>query len=222
MRWTPLALVVVSACAERPLSEVRPTDAVRLAVAPLTLPGIGKACYDLEVRNGAARTGEVVWSRGTPGLNGGVTDPTAICSDRYGSGSDITYIAPCDAAGQLDPDPEGERVNSVTVWVDGLYDTNGAYLAPTGTHSWQNPCDDGCSLDVLCEENRDTLAAFDLTVMRDANQGFFDVAVNFEDIFCSAKLDCRSELLHRGDVRDATAVVAFACASGVRKNPCSR
>jgi len=39
--------------------------------------------------------------------------------------------------------------------------------------------------------------------------------VDFEDIFCSAKLDCLPELLFRpGAGRDLTAVLAFACTSG--------
>jgi len=52
--------------------------------------------------------------------------------------------------------------------------------------------------------------------LRRANQGFFDVAVNFDDIFCSAKVDCPSRLLHNPntDLREATAVVALACTSG--------
>ena len=197
-------------------------DALEIAVAPLTLPGVGKVCYDLEVTNATGRSGDVVWSTGTPGLNGGTPDAGAICSDRYGNttGGDVTFVAPCDADGQADADPAAERMNSVTLWFDGLYDTAGNYIAPTGSQGWQNPCLDGsgaevgCTLDVVCEENADALVAFDFTIMREANQGFFDVAVNFEDIFCSAKVDCREALLHNGDTRDATVVVAFACTSG--------
>ncbi len=60
--------------------------------------------------------------------------------------------------------------------------------------------------------------------MRDANQGFFDVAINFEDVFCSAKLDCTYD--NDGNVpinllfdpvtgeRRQTAVVALACTQG--------
>jgi len=29
-------------------------------------------------------------------------------------------------------------------------------------------------------------------VVRAANQGFFDVAVSFDDIFCAAKFDCEN------------------------------
>jgi hypothetical protein len=73
-----------------------------------------------------------------------------------------------------------------------------------------------CQLERPCVENTDTLVEFNLTVMRDASQGFFDVAVNFEDIFCSAKVDCLdANLLHGSDgERDSTAVMAFACSAG--------
>jgi hypothetical protein len=199
-------------------------DGLTIAVAPLSLPGIGKVCYDLEVTNAPGHGGDVVWSKGTPGLNRGTPDGGAICSDRFGntSGGDVSYVGPCDADGV-----GGERMNSVTIWFDGLYDLEGSYIVPDGSQGWQNPCvnasgaEVGCTLDVLCKENADTAVSFDFTVMREANQGFFDVAVNFEDIFCSAKIDCRDALLHNGQsagsTRDATAVVAFACTSGTNQ-----
>src|SRR5690606_23447930 len=50
---------------------------------------------------------------------------------------------------------------------------------------------------------------------RRAQQGFFDFAIEFDDIFCSAKLDCAPSLLHRPDgSRGPTAIVAFACSGG--------
>ena len=58
---------------------------------------------------------------------------------------------------------------------------------------------------------------------RAANQGFFDVAVEFDDIFCSAKLDCLDsqggplKLLFDPDTgaRGQTVVVAWACTAGI-------
>ncbi|MFO0747449.1 MAG: hypothetical protein U1F43_17560 [Myxococcota bacterium] len=76
------------------------------------------------------------------------------------------------------------------------------------------------------------LVEFDLAIMRDAQQGFFDVAVNFGDIFCSMKFDsCYDDgegdditLLFGdsagesgvvdGDGRDHTAVFGLACTAG--------
>ncbi len=170
-----------------------PADGIEISVAPLRLPSLSKVCYDLEVTNGPDKTGETVWSKGTPGLNDGTPDADAVCSTQYGNdgGGAITYIGPCDADG-----PDGERMNSVTIWFDGIYDQGGAYIDPAGPNGWQNPCVDaegnevGCTLNTLCEENADGLVEFNFTILREANQGFFDVAVNFNDIFCSAKFDC--------------------------------
>jgi hypothetical protein len=61
---------------------------------------------------------------------------------------------------------------------------------------------------------------FNLTIVRSAQQGFFDVAVSFEDIFCSAKFDCATEsgpislLFQPNDQRGPTMVMAFACTTG--------
>jgi hypothetical protein len=39
-----------------------------LSIAPLTLPGVGKICYDLRVTDGATKNDPNVWSKGTPGV----------------------------------------------------------------------------------------------------------------------------------------------------------
>ena len=205
---------VVSACSATSTE----APSVSIAVAPLSLPGVERACYDLRVTNAAGGGGELVWARGTPNVS---PDGEAICSDRFGQGGAITFVGPCDASGQLDADPAGERTNSVTLWVDALYDSDGP-IAKNGANGWQDPCPNGCTLDLLCAENADTLASFDLTILRQANQGFFDVAVTFEDIFCSAKVDCRDDegdplklLFHpTTQERDTTVVVGFACTAG--------
>ncbi len=60
-----------------------------------------------------------------------------------------------------------------------------------GDADFENPCAEAgdCVLSFPCVENEDVFVEFNITVMRDAEQGFFDIAVNFEDIFCSAKFD---------------------------------
>lgn len=72
------------------------------------------------------------------------------------------------------------------------------------------------SLTAECRENADTPVVFNLTVMRNARQGFFDVAIDFEDVHCSAKLDCVDDLLHdpATGARGPTVVLGFACTSG--------
>ncbi len=156
----------LSACADEAV-EAPFTDRVEIALAPLTLAGLGDVCIDIEVRNGPGHTGDVVWSAGTPGLNGGTPDDDALCSDQYGdpNGGGLAYVGPCDASGNEDADPERERTNSVTLWFDALYDTSGAYIDPAGPQGWQNPCatPNGCTIDVLCEANADARARFDLT-----------------------------------------------------------
>ncbi|HRE88767.1 MAG TPA: hypothetical protein PK095_06450, partial [Myxococcota bacterium] len=113
------ALLIVACQAERTV----PTASLEVDVAPLALPGIGKACYDLRVTNAAAGAGDVVWERGTPNT----VDADAICSDRFGASGGISYVGPCDASG-----PGGERTNSVTLWVDSLYDTALTRIEPDG------------------------------------------------------------------------------------------
>ncbi len=239
--WSSAILASSSLLACGEASSPRSGPGLTLAVAPLSLPGITDACYDLRVwvdknGNSAFDSGDddVVWAKGNPAAtklgqdqtippgsgraaSSATADGDAICATQYGSATkgDITFIGSCDASGQEDADPAGEKANRVTVWFDGLY--NGG--AEVG--EWQDPCGtNGCTLDVLCEENADARVEFNFTVMRDANQGFFDIAVNFKDIFCSAKLDtCYGtepiKLVFGADsTRDWTAVFGFACTSG--------
>ena len=57
---------------------------------------------------------------------------------------------------------------------------------------------------------------FDVTVMRPAQQGFFDIAVSFADVFCSAKYDCAGAPLRfdGSDQRAPTHVLGLACTAG--------
>ncbi len=195
---------------------------LELAVAPLVLPGVGKICYDLRVTDGPTKNDPIVWAKGTAGLNGGVADAGALCSSSFGNGSggDLTFVGACVAS----PVDSGQdyRTNSVTLWIDGVYDEVNSYVSPTGANGWKNPCSDGCTLTAQCRENADTRVEFNLTILREANQGFFDIGVNFEDIFCSAKVDCVDNQSQPIDLlfntatgqRDTTIVTGFACTAG--------
>ncbi len=228
-------LLVLSGCSSQ---SARAPRGVTITVAPLALPGIGGACYDLEVSNGT----DVVWSQGVPtrtalgasqALDNGpldaldqAQDGTTICSGKYGNGrgGDITYIGSCDASTDSDGDPLNGVQNSVTIWIDGLY--NDAGDADVG--EWRDPCPpQGCQLQIDCRENEDSLAEFNFTIMRGARQGFFDIAVDFQDVFCSAKFDTcylngegeqddeHIKLLYgAGTDRDWTGVFGFACTAG--------
>ncbi len=204
-------VLALAACAESAVPASPPGGtSIEVKVAPLTLPGLGDACYDVEVRNQA---NQIVWSRGDFNVQH-PADPTALCATQFGNGSggDISYVGPCDA---------DSPAHAVHLAVDTLYDATNQPLA-----DWQNPCPGiaPCKLNVTCEENADTPVSFNLTIMRAAQQGFFDVAVNFDAIFCSAKVDCTYdaagnepiELLHdpaTGE-RVQTAVIGLACSAG--------
>jgi len=163
-----------------------------IAVAPLGLAGITEACYDLRVTNQPGGLGDTVWTR------------TGVCSKRYGDGRGaLTYVGTCDASSGSD--------NTVLLTMTSL-------TAGDDPVAFVNPCSasEPCALEAPCNPNEDTRVAFNLTVMRQAEQGFFDVAVSFEDIYCSAKVDCEGETLFdaEGD-RRPTVVVAVACSGGV-------
>lgn len=222
-------------CSLVPLAACDPTGTgpsgpgVRVEVAPLLLEGVDEACYDLLVSNGSDTVfarGDTNWTRlgadqvetpgtGTPG--DGPADTSTLCSGQYGNGrgGGISYVGTCDASTDADADPDNGVQNDVTLWVDGLY-KDGAELG-----DWQDPCPGGCTLSVACNENADSLVEFNLTLLRAANQGFFDIAVNFDQIFCSAKVDCADAngplaLLHdpSSQVRGQTVVLALACTGG--------
>ena len=197
--------------------------AVAINVAALNLAGVGDVVWDLEVINGAG-TPQTVWQR-------------RIASSRYGDGAgSASYVGPCDA----DANP-----NVVRVWVVGVYASGvtsvGAFNrgatdgvgAVTGTPvPFQNPTTTAVPLtrSVTCQQNADVPVQFDVALMRPAQQGFFDIAVNFNNIFCSAKFDCCEDANNNGcgagedirllfdaaGARSTTMVLGFACTAGAR------
>jgi hypothetical protein len=190
------ALLLLAACGEsKPDTSTPGGPRMALNVAPLNLPGIVDATYRVRVTNG---DDEDIWTR-------------ELTSERFGNGrGDISYVGPCDS----DSNP-----NRVYLEVLSLSDANG----PLATTEWQNPAEPGSPvmLEVVCVENADTPVTFNLTIMRPANQGFFDIAVNFDEIFCSGKFDCQYpdgpiKLLFdpETDERAPTMVMAFACTAG--------
>jgi len=205
----------LAACAEAPPDEGFDGPGVEVAVAALDLPGVGDVVWDVEVLNDAD---EVVWQR-------------RLTSTGYGDGAgSFSYVGPCDA----DSSP-----NTVNLWVVGAYASPvasgdvGSYAAGANTVTGtalelQNPTTPTTgplSREVACVENADNAVVFDVTLMRPARQGFFDIAINYNNIFCSAKFDCCRqtqsgcedlELLFEdnGGGRSRTFVLAFACTAG--------
>ncbi len=167
---------------------------IEIAVAALELPNVSDAEYRLTVHND---DGQEVWQR-------------EVTSGDFGDGAGaIAYVGPCDA----DSSP-----NTVALELIDLYEGS----APLAGTTYVNPAPLGEPL-VLpfdCEENEDVFVEFNLTILRSAKEGFFDIAVNFNDVFCSAKFDCRDddnlpiELLpnpFNAYAREMTTILAFAC-----------
>ncbi|TNF32177.1 MAG: hypothetical protein EP329_11045 [Deltaproteobacteria bacterium] len=166
-----------------------PGERVAIAIAPLDLAGVANADWRLTVTAGSGAT---VWTRD-------------IDASGYGDGSgSISYVGTCDA---------DDNDNTVTVELLGLEASGGAVIDPT---TYKNP--GPISRSFTCVADVDVAVDFDVTVARAAQQGFFDVAISFADIFCAAKLDCVDAddqpllLLHDASgARAPTAVVALAC-----------
>ena len=195
---------------------------VEVRVAALDLEGVGDVVWDVEVVNGRAPAPDVVWQR-------------RLSASRYGDGAgSASYVGPCDAGA-------GVEQNTVRVWVVGVYaapvSALGSFAAgavgdATGEAlPFESPTGTGAPLEreVTCAANADVAVQFDVALMRPAQQGFFDVAVSFNDLFCSAKFDCCVEdpetgacaedlaLLFGADgARGATVVLGFACTAGAR------
>lgn len=190
----PIVLLGLVACADGADGPTPDGARIAIAVGALAMPDIDAACYDLRVRGAAG----VIGLRGDPALSAADGDTAAICSDRYGSGpaGDIAYVAPCDASAAADLDPAlAGTQNEVTLWVDGLYlgpdPEAGGALSPVAG-AWQNPCGpSGCDALFTCRENADTAVSFDFTILRQGETGFFDIVVDFGDIYCASKVDCR-------------------------------
>ncbi|TNF32466.1 MAG: hypothetical protein EP329_10100 [Deltaproteobacteria bacterium] len=190
------ALSAPAACGETAAPETALGGGeLAIEVAPLTLPGVTNARYTITVTNGADGGGEVVWTR-------------TLESTQYGDGAGaLAYVGPCDA---------DTGTGSVELVLEELYEGNGVPIA-TGTYMNPTPL----IKNATCVAGTDVPVTFDITIARAASQGFFDVAVSFDDIFCSAKLDCVRdgtnddlELLHNplaGNQRDLTAVLGLAC-----------
>jgi len=169
--------------------EEAPGSRVAIQVSPSSLASVEDVHYTLTVATTAVPPA-VVWTR-------------SVTSQAFGDGrGSLTYVGPCDAS---------TPTNTVTVQVDALIGPEGPLT------SWADP--GPVSQTVACDPNADTQVTFDLTLARAAEQGFVDVAINFGDIFCSAKLDCLEAFLHNASgARDTTIIVALACSSGQGSN----
>ena len=214
------SLLALSGCLSEPPAPAPARSSVAVSVAALSLEGVGDVVWDVEVRNGAS-TPQVVWQR-------------RLSSSAYGDGAgSASYVGPCDA------DPAA-ALNVVRVWVVGVFEepvsalgsfASGAAGAVAGDAlPFENPTLTApLERSVVCSPNADAAVQFDVALMRPAQQGFFDIAVSFNDIFCSAKFDCCAEgatpgtcasdltlLFDASGARATTFVLGLACTAGPR------
>jgi|GEM_PF-1162415 len=202
VRWASCTLLIstlaIGACSKGDDSPgADGGNRVSVEVAPLQLPDVSEAVYRLTVKN---KAGQTVWQK-------------SISSTQYGSGDGAaSYVGPCDS--QSNP-------NTIELELESL-SAAGSLLSPTADYANPAPLGSPIALEATCEADKDTPVEFNLNIARAGEQGFFDISVNFQDLFCSAKLDCERtggqplELLyhpHTGK-RDLTAVLGFACTAG--------
>jgi len=203
---------------------------VSLTVAPLDLPLTSDACYRLSIFGTADINGmnatSLVW-----------TQPN-LCASDDGAAGGIRFTGICDAqaggfdaaGAALDPDHSNTVMLVLNdLYTSGAWDGDGVALVPG--RDYINPCpaladgkDNGCVLVAPCTANQDSKVRFNLTIMRDAQLGFFDTIVKFQDVFCAAKLDCVDDdnapltYLHDPSATPPgdgpTAPFAFACLGG--------
>lgn len=185
-----------------------------ISVAPLDLPLMSDACYELTVYNATGApfdASEAVW-----------TQPS-LCASQYGANGGIRFTGICDAQAGTN----SIRLVLNDVYQGGTFETG---TALTVGEDYINPCppaaageDNGCVLEAACNPNEDTKIEFNLTVMRNAELGFFDTVVRFQDVFCAAKLDCVEndgqttlEYLYDPATQSdgPTAVLGFVCLGG--------
>ncbi len=182
-------------CGEKPPDATRgPAGRFEIGVRPLSLENVSEVVYKLTVKNAAAAPNNVVWSK-------------SVSSAQYGDGvGAITFVGACD--GQSNP-------HTIEVVVQSMRDADGVTIPPT-KYANPAPANAPISLTRTCVANEDVQVVFNLAIMRAAEQGFFDIGINFADVFCSAKLDCVDSLLHDPglEMRGPTAVMGFACTAG--------
>lgn len=196
-----------------------PPGRLSLAVAALNLPDVGGACYDVRVANGED---QLLWSLGDPGRRV-PSDDGALCSQDLGTGDGgLTWFGPCDGAS-----PQ----TTVTLYLDSLWASGADRNVDPPLTGWVNPCPSptGCVVTTTCNPGGDASAVFELTVLRESDQGFFDISVGLDEVFCTAQVDCEKNgqfgpeplnLLHDPltGQRVPSVAMRFACTAGAERD----
>ena len=134
---------------------------VDVTVTPVDWGPVVDASYDVVV----TADGVTVWERA------GVTS-----AERGDGAGGVSYLAACDP---------GAALNTVTVTLVSLTDADGQ---PIPASTWRNPTP--VSVDFTCVAGQDAAVDVHLGLIRDAEPGFFDVAVTWGGPVCSARVDC--------------------------------
>jgi hypothetical protein len=147
--------------------------AITVAIAPLDVPGLDVACYELRVDGGV----ETAWTPTTP-----------LCA-AHGARGQISAEVACDPTRDADPATDGTQ-SRLIVSLAGLYGADGAALS-----DWIDPCAGGCALTADCGHPAGDRVAVDLTLARRSDRGFFDAGIAVGAMVCSARYDCAAGAL---------------------------
>lgn len=194
-----------SSCTDSPID--RPSGEVQIAIAPLEFPDIVGATFELTIFDS---------------LNTAIYYNPAVSSDEYGTPDGRTlFVAPCSAGHSPTPGvgAPGTEINTVRIRLLEVRIEGGQRLTPSKGDAIFPPA---VSRDVLCTENADVRADFLLTIARRAQQGFVDVVVQIQDIFCSTKVSCEQRLMADPEspyTPGPTLVTGFACTDGEESAP---
>jgi len=225
---------------------------IEIAIAALDLGGVEDAVWDIyadndnrdtdnepdpqrvfQVRITASQFGDGVGSASYVGpCDASGTVDLGTCADQVCTNGPVSCAVTADCV-----DVDGQW-NTVGVRLIGIYGEPldgtaanggpGSFGVNVDNNAVNNPAlpaqNPGLmTQDVLCRPNADVFVQFDVSILRPANQGFIDLAVNFNNIFCSAKYDCGTSadpinLLHDGNSRARTHVLGFACSGATGDN----
>ncbi|MCC6620068.1 MAG: hypothetical protein IT385_02365 [Deltaproteobacteria bacterium] len=112
----------------------------------------------------------------------------------------MVFVAPC----QTYPDGS-DRPGQVTITLTDVRGPGGVALEDAELPAPQTQ-------QFNCKLEQDALVPFHFTVLRSANRGFVDLAIDIDDVLCSAKFDCQQALLHGPDGKPApTLVTGLSC-----------
>lgn len=188
---TLIALAALAACSDR---ATEPTSTLTVSQGALTYDGVGTAKYRLTLKNAS---GAVVW--------------TQEVSSLPGNDGAFVEVGACDASDPANPHTLELVLLELRDDAGNLLDSPDDYLNPTITNGVETPV---IVTPITCVANDDVLVPVSITVLLDANQGFLDFETFIDDIYCSAKVDCRDEFFLQNGVALPSVIFGFACTAG--------